>query len=91
MLAYCSTSTPASPEPPCIVNRAGEVMPVRRIRQAIMARLRLMATVYTLRQRQDAVAQLLADPAWLRRCNGQYLGATARDGFDACLDILERP
>jgi hypothetical protein len=73
---------------PHIYNRRGEVVQLADVRAAIMRELRLVASVYTLAQRSDAVTELLADPRWLRSCNGQYLGATARDGFTACFNYL---
>lgn len=73
---------------PHIYNRRGEVVQLADVRAAIMRELRLVASVYTLAQRADAVNALLADPRWLRTRSGQYLGATARDGFTACFNHL---
>lgn len=73
---------------PLIYNRHLEWVSVADVRAAIMRELRLVASVYTRKQRSDAVTKVLADPTFLRRCDGQYLGATARDGFSACFDHL---
>jgi hypothetical protein len=73
---------------PLIYNRRSEVVTLADVRAAIMRELRIVGAVYTQAERSAAVSAVLADPAWLRRCNGQYLGATARDGFSYAFHFL---
>lgn len=73
---------------PVIYNRRLQVVSLAAVRAAIMRELRLVSSVYTLAQRADAVDAVLADRGWLHRCSGQYLGATARDGFSAAMQHL---
>ena len=73
---------------PHIYNRSGAAVSLADVRAAIMRELRLVASVYSLEARSDAVSKVLADDRWLRSRSGQFLGATARDGFSAAFDHL---
>ena len=73
---------------PEIYNRYGSCVTLAELRAAIMRELRLVASVYSVAQRKAAVHNVTTDQRWLRSCSGQYLGATARDGFSECFKYL---
>lgn len=70
-----------------IDKRNGEVATDQEIRSAILRQTRMLASVYSVEQRVAAVDELLQS-GWLARCDGLRLGATARDGYDACVQLL---
>lgn len=73
---------------PHIYNRRLQAVTLADVRAAIMRELRLVGAVYTQAERSAAVSAVLADQAWLLSRSGQYLGATARDGFDCAFRFL---